>query len=381
MKFKLNLINHTDNETRSLIYNTDINSLQYENGDILVYNNNNNNNVINKPIKKITIQLGFSCNMSCSYCLQSKTKKNKFNKEQCNKVVEELLKEDLKNSRVEFWGGEPTLYLKEIFFIVNKLKKIQNNMNYLIITNGLLLNKKLIDILIKNNFFLAISHDAQAQNIRGKDPLISNLKNIEYLFKTYQRNSSFNSVITKDNVNTKNRLKFFSSKLNIKDMYTIQHYGEGPVYNTNVDMLDMKTFSNQLYVDLKYGDGMKYGFYTSTISYFLKSLGKVKINDISTKCGINKSEHYKVISIDGKELSCHNYDFKFDIKTLQDSDKCKKCLVAHLCKSSCPAMDKNSDVFKKNCEVMFVTYYNLLDMSIYLLTNKKFNLLNYDLIE
>ena len=49
---------------------------------------------------------------------------------------------DLKNYKIEFWGGEPLLYIDTIYKICEKFK---GKVGYFqIITNGLLLTKEII---------------------------------------------------------------------------------------------------------------------------------------------------------------------------------------------------------------------------------------------
>lgn len=354
------------NDIKIWKYNTKDNSLTDENNkkieNINLFKSKENKN----KEKKLTIQLGFSCNMSCSYCLQSKTKKSKFNKLECDTLIDKLLITDLTNTRLEFWGGEPLLYFKEIVYIVRKLKSKKHlPSSFLIITNGLLLTVRIVKFLLKMNFNLAISHDAQSQDIRGKNPfeISSSLEAIKYLndlYKNGEHRFSINSVITKDNINTENRLKYFAKYLGENEDYIIPHGGEGPVYNSEIDLLNIETLNNDIYADIMFGSGILYGYYNDIIYNFVNGLGKRDLFKITTKCGIENENKYGVIDIHGKDLSCHNYDFKFKINTLQENDICLKCPVVQLCKSSCPAIDKSSDLFKKNCTVMFNTNMGLL---------------------
>lgn len=118
MLYKLYLANYTNGEKKIFHYNTDINTIYDENNNIIKVKNYFDNKEENK---RMTIQLGFSCNMSCSYCLQSK-QKSSFDKDKCDNILEKLSHLDLSETRLEFWGGEPLLYLKEIIYIIRHLK-------------------------------------------------------------------------------------------------------------------------------------------------------------------------------------------------------------------------------------------------------------------
>ena len=372
MQFDILLEKLGSSETKTWKYDTIYNTILDENNNIISIDNN-----IKEPfIKKLAIQLGFSCNMSCSYCLQSKSKKVSFNQEHCDKIVEQLNHSDLTNVKIEFWGGEPLLYLEEIKYIVEHL--INKPKYFLIITNGMLLTLDLVKYFMDNNFHIVVSHDAQGQSVRGKNPFENNtsLEAIRYLYHNYREKFGINSVITKDNINTENRLKYFASYLEESDITNIPHGGEGPVYNSNLELLNINTLCQDVYEDILLGYGGYYSYYQQVLSSFFKSYGKKNLETITTKCGIDNPERYQVLSLDGKELSCHNYDYKFDIQKLSSSDKCLKCPVVHLCKSSCPAMDKESEVFKKNCEVMFNSNMGILRVIFFMLTDNQYNVIN-----
>lgn len=364
---------HNKNNTIIWKYDTNDNTITNENGVLI---NLDIEDIKETHIKKFTIQLGFSCNMSCSYCLQSKAKKVNFNQEHCDKILEQLNNTDLTNTKIEFWGGEPLLYIEEIKYIVEHLTIKPHH--FVIITNGMLLTLDLVKYFIDNNFNITLSHDAQGQDVRGKEPLEKkeSLEAIKYLYHNHKGRFAINSVITKGNINTEERLKYFGKYLEESDITKIPHGGEGPVYNSELELLNTETLCQDVYNDIILGYGSNYSYYLQIMNNFFKSIGKKKLENITTKCGIDNPDKYKVLSLDGKELSCHNYNYKFDIKKLSSSDKCLKCPVVHLCKSSCPAMDKDSEVFKKNCEVMFSSNMGILRVIFFMLTNNEYEVIN-----
>lgn len=328
---------------------------------------------IERPAKRLCISLGFSCNMTCSYCLQSKNKKSKFNKEQADKIVDKLNNMDLSKTKVEFWGGETLLYTEEIKYIVENLAKLPFALQ--VITNGTKLNMELALWLEKYNFSIAISHDCQGQELRGKDCFEDpvNLEAIRYL--AYNRPSMFsiNSVISGKNIETVERLRFIEKY--IPD-YEGGHGGEGPLYNTNIDSLNNDDLHDAIYNDLSIGVGMKYSFYRDGIISFIKSLQKnIPNSKITTKCGVDK-DSYSILSMDGKELTCHNYDSKLPLYKFSEGDKCSSCLVSNLCKGSCPIVPKDSDMFKRNCATMYATYSALLRASLTVLSDGKYQMVD-----
>ena len=362
MKYDLTLKNK-NNDIIELVYDTSISTLKYKDGKDVDLSNITTPTSKKTIIKRYTVQLGFSCNMSCSYCLQSKTKKSSFDKDKCDKVIEDILKET-GFLKIEFWGGEPLLYWEEIKYIVDNLP--EKKYNFLIITNGTLLTIDKVQYLMDKNFSLGISHDAQSQDIRGKDPLDNpvSLEAIRYLAINFPYRFSFNTVLTKKNFNTKNVKQFFRDKLNLP-LENINIGGEGIVYNTELDLVDLVGVKNSIVSDIMLGEGKDYHPHINKIYNFINSIkNSNKLENITTKCGIEKTETYQISNLHGKELTCHNFDYKFKINRFTDNDKCKECLVAHLCKGGCPAIDKDSDIFKKNCEVFYQVNLGYLIVSL-----------------
>lgn len=375
-KFKLQLANE-EGELSSLVYDTAVSTLTDESGEDIIPNRLL---PLRRKMKRVTISLGFSCNMSCSYCLQSKNKKKAYDEDQVKTIIASINTMDADdNIKIEFWGGEPTLYWDEIVSIVEGIN-FEPKSGYGIITNGTGLTIDKSKWLIDNNFVVSLSHDGQGQNIRGKETLDDDgVKSaVEWLIRHHNSRFSINSVITKDNINTADRREFFRKKLGLTTHH-INLGGEGPVYNTEMVLLDKDILHTSIFEDVIGGEGLDYDFYLTTIGMFFNTLiYKTPLEKISTKCGIDKEDNYEILSLDGKKLSCHNYDHSFKINKLSESDKCEKCIVAHLCKSSCPAIDKSSDMFKRNCEIMYSTHTALLRAAISIIFGGKKQLVNYE---
>jgi uncharacterized protein len=371
MKFKINLTD-TNGNFDYIVYDQESNVF-IKNNEILKFNDID----YEKQKKKVAISLGFSCNMKCSYCIQSKTKKEKMNISELDIIIKDLMEEDLKDCRIEFWGGEPLLYMDEIRYIVSKL----GNTEYLVITNGTLLTVELAKFFVDNNFSCVLSHDGTHQDIRGIDPL-KNKKVIEaiaYIRKHTPERFSVNTVLTYDNLDTGKRLDFFNNSLG--DIDNLNHSGEGLVYNSNFILKnekDLDDLHNKVYFDLLNGDGLRYGNYVSTIKNFMNIINKsLHLSKITTKCGIENKNYYKVVS-SGKQLTCHNFDYNFDILGLHDRDKCKDCLVASLCKGGCPAIPNNSTMFEENCKTSYAFYSAIFRYCIYILTGNMYQVNNIE---
>jgi len=130
------------------------------------------------PTVTLSIQMGLSCNYSCSYCLQ---KYVPHNEDLSIKDVQPFL--DNLNTwftggddglgggvRVEFWGGEPLVYWKTLKPLAEGFKKQFPNSYFFIVTNASLMNMEKARWLLENDFGIAISHDGPGQATRGEDP-------------------------------------------------------------------------------------------------------------------------------------------------------------------------------------------------------------------
>ena len=108
--------------------------------------------------KCIVIYLGSKCNLNCSYCHRKEN------------IVEVPITQDFLVSlkdfdgEIVFRGGEPTLYMDEIYKVVDVAKKA----TFQITTNGILL-EKYIDYFKKYNFNISLSYDGV--DIRPYNPL------------------------------------------------------------------------------------------------------------------------------------------------------------------------------------------------------------------
>lgn len=120
-------------------------------------------------LSAIYLLLGRSCNMSCRHCSQIPIKPSLS-----TMPVGGHLSQDVKNfiikwnrtakrckpKRIYFWGGEPLLYWKTIKKLVLEFNSIGINADYIIYSNGLLLNNGIVDFLNEYNMRFILSYDA-----------------------------------------------------------------------------------------------------------------------------------------------------------------------------------------------------------------------------
>lgn len=354
-------------------YNTESLSLSWEDSQEFILPNTLDNH---KPLKRLCISLGLSCNYSCTYCLQSHEKLKSISTEKLSELFEELDSMNLTEYKVEFWGGEPLLYTDSILKIADRYKHKVGAFS--MITNGSLLTKELIDKLVgEYGVYITVSHDAQAQDKRKKDPLLTNLEALRYLFLKYPTHSTLHSVLSLENCDSKDRTDWFESKLGVE----VNTNAEGFIVDYTGESVDKLDIFNKVYSDLTTGYGLRVSYYMTKVQNFFKGLQKeAKLKDLTTKCGIDKSS-YSIFSLSGDDMTCHNFKSSFSINSVQDSKKCLDCPVVHLCKGGCPAINKSSKAFENNCDVDFQVNMAVLKASIEILLKGKYTVESIERIE
>lgn len=115
-------------------------------------------------LNRIIIYPTDSCNLNCKYCFVKKNK-NLFLKWDKNfeNIVDILWESNEKYKEIEFLWWEPLLNFNFIQNIIEYSKKF-NNINFVIYTNWILLNKKIITFFIKNRIKINLSIDWNKKN-------------------------------------------------------------------------------------------------------------------------------------------------------------------------------------------------------------------------
>jgi uncharacterized protein len=110
-----------------------------------------------------TLHLSNSCNMACTYCYVNHEKPKTMDIVTARKAVDLASKNSKGSTGIIFFGGEPLLFkdlIKETIEYSKWIEKQSDCMfHYKVTTNGLLLDEEFIDFSLKENIFIALSHD------------------------------------------------------------------------------------------------------------------------------------------------------------------------------------------------------------------------------
>lgn len=116
-------------------------------------------------LQDVQLMLAESCNLACTYCY---CPSNQFDggmmkNSVARKAIDLLAKQDAEISCVTMFGGEPLLNKPLVDFIIkytkNLTKKGGKKFHYIITTNATLLDDKMINYIVNENFGLMVSLD------------------------------------------------------------------------------------------------------------------------------------------------------------------------------------------------------------------------------
>lgn len=189
-------------------------------------------NLTNSKKDKYRILTTTACNAKCPYCYESGVEPFTMTYEIADKVVEFILgkSKEQKVIEIEWFGGEPLLNKEIISYISNKILKLKpKTLKYeaSIITNGYLLDKETISMMINNWFVkkIQITLDGTANEYEKVKGLGKN---------SFQKVIDNISLLCNSNLEIDIRLNFDEN--NIENMKSLIEY------------LSKLPFKNKLYV-------------------------------------------------------------------------------------------------------------------------------------
>ena len=354
------------------------------------------------------------CNFRCTYCVysgkykgQRTHSKKRLTFEQISKAIQTVSKYFKNNTIIiGFYGGEPLIEFNTIRKTVNYINELnktvshtlyKKNIEYVITTNGSLLDNEKIQYLKENNFKVLISfdgpskiHDRYRKFRNGKNTYERVLKNITQIKEDHPDffpSIAINIVVTEFSSITE-ILDYFSDQSSIFGESTLQFAGimgnidksfEKP--KTSIDeRLPVKIFFSLLKKvstndnKLSTKDLIKYRalfeLFGEKIKFFQKNehINSKKIY-LSNMCIPGASTTF--VSPDGEFFFCRNslssmpigniikgYDFNSINKIIAEyidilkTLKCKNCWHINICKGECQfsAIENNKYSFKHKKE-------------------------------
>ena len=173
---------------------------------------------------ELRIFLGYACNMSCSYCIQSPCEHNSLHTDDfmldrlCDAIAwyrRKFPAEDYMN--INFMGGEPLLHWDDMVRIMDNLRPRIPGISFSIITNGTLMDGARANYILKHdNIVVSVSHDGPGQYLRGKDPLAPRSESyaaIMHILNRAPQRINFNPVLTRPNHRADHIMRYLEERL------------------------------------------------------------------------------------------------------------------------------------------------------------------------
>jgi uncharacterized protein len=334
-------------------------------------------------VRKLKIQLGLSCNYSCEYCSQRFVPH--ADQTGPSSVVDFIASLKTLNiaddARIEFWGGEPLVYMKTLQPLVEQLRLRHPYADFSIITNGSLLNPMVGMWLVQNRFRVAISHDGPGQAVRGPDPFAgakSMAKDAALLLYRQLRKLdriSFNAMMHRGNQSRAAVQAYFveltgDESVPIGEGGFIDSYDHGGMSMALQSAEEHGAYRRRAYEELSGGRALNFANVTQKIVGLIDSIRYARpARSLGQKCGADADDSLTV-TLRGEVLTCQNVSTSAiapngeshhigDIDAISSirlntarhwstRSRCSSCPVLQLCKGSCMFLE--GDLWDATCE-------------------------------
>jgi len=325
---------------------------------------------------KINFCLTFKCNLACDYCaVNANLKEADVSEKMIDSIFRKYIGRDAQKIKINFTGGEPTICMDKIKYIVDKIRKLNLNPIYIINTNGMA-NKADLDYLVQNKFKFFISidglkeiHDNHRKNVSGKGSFDEVINNLKYLIDQ-EACVVPRATVTKESLNEMPNLVEFLGGLGIK-IFRIANVMEcGRAKRISVTAPDAEEYTNMLKKCRKIAKKYKMSLISSQyINLFSPSIhacatmtGQEIIvapnGNITTCFAVYRKEDFmgdyfiigkydsakdEIIIDEEKKKRLQEYN-------VQNFEKCEKCFCKYICSAACPllhALNADTNEYEK----------------------------------
>lgn len=331
----------------------------------------------NKDIDKITLFVSNDCNLRCRYCYANggdyKMSRNLMTQDTAMDFINFCVTNFTKIRQIVFFGGEPMLNINIMEFVCLKFKQLYKDgiISYMpifsIITNGTILNSRILNFLKENISTITVSidgpkeiNDANRIYTNGEGSYskiekfihtIVNETNITIYYEATYNHEHLKLNYTKTDISNE-----LFKKFGIKG-YIIPVIGLSSYFNDDIDNLNYSKLSNNGFSSLP--DSF-WGILHSII--YKKSRGLCPMisrlfsvnsqGNIYPCHALNGTKNHNLGHINRKNVfNDNNIRKSFDVKIdLMNNDKCNNCWCKNLC-GGCPFSifyDKSIEDFTKN---------------------------------
>ncbi len=321
-------------------------------------------------VKALCLNVAHLCNMRCQYCFASQgnfgQKPALMTYEVGQQALDFLVKEScgVRNLEVDFFGGEPLLNFTVVKELVNYARSIEKQtdkiFNFTLTTNGLLLDKEIMDFLIQENISVILSLDGRKE-INDQNRLLTTGKgSYEIIVPKFKQIVAKNPIsyyirgtFTRQNLNFSQDLAHMVD-LGFKNLSLEPAVGAGDDFAIKAEDLpqvlkEYERLTNKLWAYYQAGQEIHFFHYNLNLQKG-PCLAKRQ-----TGCGAGVE--YVVITPEGDIYPCHQFvgeeeyymgkvsemSINSEIKnifaqnTLVDKAECLKCWARNFCGGGCHA--------------------------------------------
>jgi uncharacterized protein len=323
--------------------------------------------------RTLKIQMGLSCNYSCTYCVQRFVPRAPAMSVQDAEAFLAKLPgwfaggDDGKGAGVgiQFWGGEPLVYWSALRLLAERLREIYPRAQLYIITNGSLLTAEIVEWLDRMDFGVSISHDGPGQATRGPDPMADPQQKavILDLYRRLKRKRkiAIAAMLHKDNqsraaVASWLKAAFEDEDLPISEGSFVDAYDDGGLASS-LSEAEAAPFRKAAFDEVRSGAAKNFLIVDAKIREFITSVKTARpAGSLGQKCGMDQPESISV-DLKGRVLTCQNVSAvapapngqshmlgtvdkldKVELRSATHWSKrpgCAECPVLQLCQGSC----------------------------------------------
>jgi len=344
-------------------------------------------------IAMLTIGLGTECNIQCKYCTQHLDKNIRTADYPAveNFIIDLLPKIKRPKLTIKFFGGETLLYFDKIVKIISDLEVYSDKIDWLVYTNGLLLNNEMVDFFNRHKVQLVLSHDGpQTKATKGIDMLesfefISIFKRLDY--------KSVYIVLTSYSQHIRDGIKYIKDRVG-KNVIVIGHYlvnyGDPTVYDKLCDFdlpaweAEIKSITEQCYFDIAEGrktDELVFIF--SLLLYCTMLLeGQLPVEvdtqgqfwrrlsiDISGNIILSASVYKIIGKNDDIDAAQTAYSAKYNPPVEPQNPTCKKCEYYRFCRGMDVSLWRQEHKDERLCEFMRIYFYYVIALAVKIIKN------------
>ncbi|MEG1482011.1 anaerobic sulfatase maturase [Clostridium sp.] len=343
------------------------------------------------------------CNLKCKYCFYNCIAESREIKDygfMDESVLEEIIKKAIDYSEdgtctIGFQGGEPTLigldFYKNLIEIVHKYNK-NTKFNYVIQTNGLLLDDNFAKFLKENNFLVGLSldgnkdvHNLNRVDSLNKDTFNSVIK-ASNILKKYKVDFNILTVVTPNLIKKidstykfykKNDFKYLQfipclepleKSLSVSDSYSIKVSNYSKFLNRLFDLW-YDDMINSEFVSIRLFDNilssfLGYDYESCDMKGYCSCQNIIESDGSVYPCDFYTYEKYSVGNILEESFAdIHNKDktLTFIKDSFNISSKCLNCKFKHLCRGGCR---RHRNINNDNLNFLCDAYYDFFSKSL-----------------